>query len=288
MRSGLQSIVHMGKDEPHRGGRLGLHHDSTAAKVHSNRASHVLLEASCRVDCFHAHRGADPLPLGSGETPRDPLFRRILGFAGLPFLSLITPFLFLPILARVAGADAWLAIAVGQSSGGFFGLIVGLGYSTVGPQMVAVASELHRPRLLALSLRARLVVWVPSAALAVTVAVLIAPATHRVEAGSMAVAMTMTGLSSAWYMIGLGRAGSIAIYEIAPRIVATIAAAIVVLTGGPVLWYPILLIVALIASVGTSQNRRRDRASGTWADVRSVLAQAESVTELPAPTTHSL
>ncbi len=216
------------------------------------------------------------MPLGSGETPRDPLFRRILGFAGLPFLSLITPFLFLPILARVAGADAWLAIAVGQSSGGFFGLIVGLGYSTVGPQMVAVASELHRPRLLALSLRARLVVWVPSAALAVTVAVLIAPATHRVEAGSMAVAMTMTGLSSAWYMIGLGRAGSIAIYEIAPRIVATIAAAIVVLTGGPVLWYPILLIVALIASVGGYTAKIvgvRDLASGTWADVRSVLAR---------------
>jgi hypothetical protein len=42
---------------------------------------------------------------------------RVLAFAGLPFLSLLTPFLLLPILARVAGAEAWLAIAIGQSVG---------------------------------------------------------------------------------------------------------------------------------------------------------------------------
>ena len=138
--------------------------------------------------------------------------RRIIGFAGLPFLSLITPFLFLPILARVAGADAWLAFAVGQSSGGFFALIVALGYNTVGPPMVAVSDRDARPMLLARSLRARVLVWIPSAVLAAAVAVVIAPSSHRLDAGLMAVAMTMTGLSSAWFMIGLGRASSIAIY----------------------------------------------------------------------------
>lgn len=202
------------------------------------------------------------------------LTKRIIGFAGLPFLSLVTPFLFLPILARVAGADAWLAIAVGQSSGGFFALVVALGYNTVGPPMVAVARPAVRPQLLARSLRARIVVWIPCALLAVSVAALVAPASHRAEGGIMALAMTLTGLSSAWYMIGLGRASSIAIYEIIPRIVATVAAAIVVLTGGPVIWYPILLVIASIASVGSYAAKTlgsSDIAEGRWSDVGSVL-----------------
>jgi O-antigen/teichoic acid export membrane protein len=200
------------------------------------------------------------------------LARRIIGFAGLPFLSLITPFLFLPILARVAGADAWLAIAVGQSSGGFFALVVALGYNTVGPPMVAVAAEADRPRLLARSLRARLAVWLPSALVAVAVAVLVAPPSHRLEAGVMALAMTLTGLSSSWYMIGLGRAGAIALYEIAPRIVGTLAAAAIVITGGPVVWYPVLLIAASVVSVGAYAARTLRHANlGRWSDVGSVL-----------------
>ncbi len=219
--------------------------------------------------------------------------KRIIGFAGLPFLSLITPFLFLPILARVAGADAWLAFAVGQSSGGFFALIVALGYNTVGPPMVAVSDRDARPVLLARSLRARVLVWIPSAVLAATVAVVIAPSSHRLDAGLMAVAMTMSGLSSAWFMIGLGRASSIAIYEIAPRIVATVAAAIIVVTGGPVLSYPILLIVALIVSVGgygARTLRARDWAATRWSDFGGVLRtnRAAAATELAGGAYNSL
>ena len=231
--------------------------------------------------------------IGMTAATRGAFARRIIGFAGLPFLSLITPFLFLPILARVAGADAWLAFAVGQSSGGFFALIVALGYNTVGPPMVAVSDQDARPILLARSLRARVLVWIPSAVLAAAVAVVIAPSSHRLDAGLMAVAMTMTGLSSAWFMIGLGRASSIAIYEIAPRIVATVAAAIIVVTGGPVLSYPILLIVALIVSVGgygARTLRARDWAATRWSDFGGVLRtnRAAAATELAGGAYNSL
>ncbi|WP_010203453.1 lipopolysaccharide biosynthesis protein [Salinibacterium sp. PAMC 21357] len=182
-------------------------------------------------------------------TARGSFAKRILGFAGLPFLSLITPFLFLPILARVAGADAWLAIAVGQSSGGFFALIVALGFNTVGPPLIALAEPSIRPRLLATSVQARLLVWVPSAVLAGGIAAAVSPSAYRVDAAVMAVAMSLTGLSSAWFMIGLGRASLIAIYEISPRIVATVIAAVVVLNAGDVLWYPLLLVAASLLSV---------------------------------------
>lgn len=185
----------------------------------------------------------------TSESTAPGLTRRILAFAGLPFLSLVTPFLFLPILARVAGAEAWLAIAVGQSVGAFLALIVALGYNTVGPTMVALVPPEERPALLRRSVLARALLFVPCAAIAVAISIVIAPEGYRADAGTMSLAMTLTGLSSAWYMIGLGRAGLIVVYEILPRIIATIAAAAALLLWGQVIWYPLLLVAAALVSV---------------------------------------
>lgn len=109
----------------------------------------------------------------------------------------------------------------------------------------------------------------------------------------MALAATLTGLSSAWYMIGLGRASFIAIYEIAPRIVATLGAAAIVLTGGPVVWYPLLLAAAAIVSVvgfGARTLHRSDVAEGRWLDVAAVLRANRSAvaTEVAAGSYNAL
>ncbi len=192
----------------------------------------------------------EPVPVTDPVPPSvsHGLVRRVLAFAGLPFLSLVTPFLFLPILARVAGADAWLAIAVGQSVGGFFALAVALGYNTVGPALVALTAAGERPAVLLGSLRARLIVFVPSAILAATIAAFVVPAGYGLVGALMSLATVLSGLSSAWYMIGLGRAGLIAVFEILPRMLATIAAA-VLLVYSSVLWYPVLLLFASVASI---------------------------------------
>ncbi len=184
------------------------------------------------------------------ETRGPSLTRRVIAFAGLPFLSLVTPFLFLPILARVAGADAWLAIAIGQSVGGFLALFIALGYNTVGPTMVAMADRDARPDILRASVFARILLLVPAIVVAIAVSVAIAPQSHRGEAALMSVAMALTGLSSSWYMIGLGRAGLIVLYEILPKVLATAAAAGLLLTLGQVYWYPLLLTVASLVSIG--------------------------------------
>lgn len=178
------------------------------------------------------------------------LIRRILAFAGLPFLSLLTPFLFLPVLARVAGADAWLAIAIGQSVGAFAALIVALGYNTVGPTVVALESAPMRAAVLERSIRPRLALFVPVVVVAVVITAIVAPPTHRFDAVLMAVALTLSGLSSSWYMIGLGRAGLIVRYELLPRIVATAIAAAALLMFGQVTWYPALLIAAALLGSG--------------------------------------
>jgi hypothetical protein len=219
--------------------------------------------------------------------------KRLIGFAGLPFLSLVTPLLFLPILARVAGADVWVAFAVGQSIGGFFALVVALGYNTVGPPMVARSSQESRPQLLAISLRARMLVWAPFTVVAVVLTRAIAPASHQMEASLMAIAMTLTGLSSAWYMIGLGKAGVIVVYEIAPRILATLASAAIVLSGGSVLWYPTLLIVAVTIGIGAYARlslRTGHWAATRWRDVLAVLRsnRAATITEVAGGAYNSL
>ena len=177
------------------------------------------------------------------------LARRVLAFAGLPFLSLVTPFLFLPILARVAGADAWLAIAVGQSVGAFAALFIALGYNTVGPTMVALVGPPDRAAVLRRSVLPRLAIFIPGAIIAIVIAALIAPEANRVDAAIMALAMALTGLSSAWYMVGLGRARLIVGYEILPRIIATAFAAAALLLLGQVIWYPVLLVAASVVSV---------------------------------------
>jgi O-antigen/teichoic acid export membrane protein len=179
------------------------------------------------------------------------LFRRILAFAGLPFLSLLTPFLFLPILARVAGADAWLAIAIGQSVGAFAALVVALGYNTVGPTAVALEPIERRAAVLERSIRPRLVLFGPAVMFAAVISAAIAPEANRLDAALMAIALTMSGLSSSWYMIGLGRAGLIVRYELLPRIVATALAAAALLFLVQVTWYPVLLITAALLGSGT-------------------------------------
>lgn len=178
------------------------------------------------------------------------LARRVLAFAGLPLLSLLTPFLFLPILARIAGAEAWLAIAIGQSVGAFAAIIVALGYNTIGPTVVALQPEALRSRVLQRSIRPRLMLFAPTVVVAVAVSSSIAPVGYRLDAALMAVALTLSGLSSAWYMIGLGRAGLIVRFELLPRIMATALAASVLLLWGQVIWYPALLIVAAVLGTG--------------------------------------
>lgn len=179
------------------------------------------------------------------------LLRRVLAFAGLPFISLTIPFLFLPLLARIAGGEAWLAIAVGQSVGAFAALVVSLGYNTVGPTIVARAAVEERATVLAASIRPRLLLFLPAVIVASAVSAVIAPDPHRIDAALMAIALTLGGLSSTWYMVGLGRAILIVGYELVPRLLATVAAAVLLLLAGEVIWYPALLIGATVIGSGS-------------------------------------
>jgi O-antigen/teichoic acid export membrane protein len=175
------------------------------------------------------------------------LARRIVAFAGVPFLSLLAPFIFLPVLARMASADVWVAIALGQSVGGFAALAAGLGFSTLAPPIIAAASTQERRRLLATSLHLRLPVWFIANTVGVIVALILAPVANRGEAAAMAGAMSIAALAPTWFWIGVGRALPILWTEVLPRLAATLAATGILLAGGGAIWYPVFLAVAMLA-----------------------------------------
>lgn len=213
--------------------------------------------------------------------PPGGLARRVAGFAGIPFLSLVIPFLFLPLLARVAGPESWLAIAVGQSTGAFAALVISLGVNTVGPTAVARAAEAERPALLRDSLRARLVLFPPVTVAAVAVAALLAPAGHALDASLMAVALALSGLASTWFLVGVGRPALIVLVELLPRAAATAAAAALLVATGVVTWYPALLIVAAVAGTGGYLARALRGASRVPPrPVRAVLRENLSATAI--------
>jgi len=150
------------------------------------------------------------------------------------------------VLSRLAGVEAWVAIAVGQSVGGFAALVVGMGYPTLAPPVLAVASDERRRRYIATSLHVRFPVWGVAAVAAGTVAGWLAPGAFRADAIAPAVAISLAGLAPTWYWVGVGRALPILWSEVVPRAVAMIGAAGVLLLGGDLLWYPLLLGLAMI------------------------------------------
>ncbi|WP_221583727.1 lipopolysaccharide biosynthesis protein [Microbacterium sp. G2-8] len=195
------------------------------------------------------------------------LTRRLLSFSTIPAFSALIPFVILPVLARAAGADAWVAIAVGQSVGGFLALAVGLGLNVSGPTLVALAAADERAELFARGTRARLALTLPALVIGSVVAGALAPPAHALSAALMAVAITLGGLTASWYLIGLGTPLPLIGFELVPRAVATAIGAVIVVVGGPVWAYPVLLIAAIIGGVAAYALRvvrPRDLVTG-WA-----------------------
>lgn len=175
--------------------------------------------------------------------------KRLLGFAGLPFLSLIAPFVLLPIIARVGGVEGWAAINVGQSVGAFASVFCGLGWSLVGPSKVASLDERGRRTLYRDGLVTRAVVAALVCPAAAAAGALLSAPRYGALAGLTAVALAISGLSPTWYSVGIGRPALIARYEILPRFISILLAAVLLLATGDLIVYPLCLILGTIGGI---------------------------------------
>ncbi|MGN7189007.1 polysaccharide biosynthesis protein [Microbacterium enclense] len=203
------------------------------------------------------------------------LMLRLAGFTGAPVLSALAPFIILPVVSRIVGDDGWANFSSGQAIGilGMVGVLFGWG--VIGPVRVARAtSAAERAVILHESIRSRIVasaVAVPLAALATFV---VCSPSYRLESVAVAVAMTLGGLTPAWFCIGEGRPRDLMLFDAAPKLAASALSFPVLLLTGDVLWYPVILVVLTLPAFAAHAHRsahRRLRGEEPPRGIRTIL-----------------
>ena len=178
------------------------------------------------------------------------VLRRLAGFTLLPLLSLVTPFLLMPVVARIAGGDGWSSVVAGQAVGTFGATVVFWGWNVVGPVQIARAADARaQAEVYAASLRTRLGLLVVVLPVSMAVSVAIARPDYRVISAAMAAATALLGLSPAWFGIGVGRPMLLLWYDTLPRFVAAVVATPVVLVTRQIWPYPVLLALSVVVGL---------------------------------------
>lgn len=198
---------------------------------------------------------------------------RLSGFAVLPLLSLITPLLLLPVVSTVVGGEGISSVISGQAIGTFAATVLLWGWNVDGPVAIARAADSRERGLIYLrSIRTRLLLLVAVLPLAAVVAAVVAVPQFRLEAAAMCWAVALTGMSPAWFCIGVGQPRLLALYDTIPRFLATVVAAPVLLLTQQLWSYTALLALATLGSlVGF---HRAFAAPGAWLplSMRATLA----------------
>ncbi len=183
------------------------------------------------------------------KSRRIALGRRVLGFTSLPFVSSLAPFILLPLLARRVTSEEWAGLGTGQSVGMVGAVAITWGWQLVGPVLVAgVEAEERKTRYLdSLLVRgvACLVLTPPLALIAGEVA----PPGGKLLSVTMAIAICLSGLTPTWYFIGMGNPMGVALWDIFPRVAATVLTAGLIVWGFSAVWYPVTLTVAGLLAV---------------------------------------
>ncbi len=166
----------------------------------------------------------------------------------VPVISVFTPLLVLPVLARIASVDEFASIALGQSVGMTASLAASYGWTVTGPADVARSPSHERLGLWMDSVRMRTlafaVLLVPTAAIAYVV-----DPSRDALAPVMAVALLLAGFSPAWYGIGQGQPKIVIIYDALPRTIGNVAGVLLALTFDQLYLYPLVLGVCTIVPV---------------------------------------
>lgn len=182
------------------------------------------------------------------STPGPALFiRKLILFSLAPLLSAIASLIALPVLTSRFGADGWAAVAFGISVGSAASVVVELGWGLDGPVRVAGAGPQARRTWFALSLATKLLMF-----LFVVVPVALAGALfssqYPFEGGLSAISGAALGFTSVWYFVGVGSPLRLVMSESVPKVVAALSAAALMYLGGPLLVYPVALILGALSS----------------------------------------
>lgn len=204
------------------------------------------------------------------------LLLRLAGFFGAPVLSSLAPFIILPFISRVVGADGWANISAGQSIGILGMVAVQFGWGVLGPVRVARSASAHeRAVIMHESLRSRSLLALVALPLAAVITFLVCSPPYRLESVLLAVAMAVGGFTPAWFCIGQGNPRALMIFDAVPKLVASVTAVPFLVLADNVLIYPILLTAFTLASYAIHAVRvlrERDRAAPAPRRTLTVIA----------------
>lgn len=210
------------------------------------------------------------------------LARRLSGFTLTQIVGLIAPLLALPILARSAGPTGWVSIAVAQAIGGIAAVVVMFGWWTAGPgAYLSTPDRSQRAQVYAMSVFSRLAVAVIAVPLATMITLAMTSPEWRTMSVLSTIAAAAAGLSPAWLFIAEARPDRLLLYEALPKVGATVAAMLIILSGGPLISYPILILLTHVLACGLSLHRwapaaRRPQSSpgDVWTELRAQMPVA--------------
>ncbi|GAA4029871.1 hypothetical protein GCM10023063_09900 [Arthrobacter methylotrophus] len=208
-----------------------------------------------------------------------PVLLRLAGFTLLPLLTLVLPFLLLPVISRVAGAPGWSSITSGQAIGVFAATIILWSWNISGPVSVARSREPHdRASIYSKSMRTRIVIGVLVLPIMSIIAAFVAHDGYRLDAVTMAWSTALTGFSPAWYGIGTGQPRILALYDTIPRFCGALLSVPLIIATGQIWIYGVLAVLATITASVAFQLRFGE--PGTWFPrrpanvVREILPEA--------------
>lgn len=205
------------------------------------------------------------------------VFVRLAGFVGLPLISLVTPFVLLPIMARISGAEGWSSVVAGQAVGAFGATVIAWGWGLKGPVEVAQnPDQSFRAELYRESLRSRLALALIVFPVVSVISATIATPEMRLDAVAMSWTTAIAGLSPSWFCIGVGRPVLLALYDTAPRVLATLLAVPIILYTREISLYAPLLVGAVVVSLIAFHFRIVPEGVGTfsqWGRTRITLKE---------------
>lgn len=197
--------------------------------------------------------------------------RRLLGFLLVPAIAALSPIIALPAVTQIAGPGGWASAIAGESIGTFAAIAIGWGWATVGPALISIAGDDdERARLYRESLIVRLSISILALPALAVICWLIATPGAEWLTILMGMQGALIALSFTWFSAGVGDPRTIVIFDAAPRLLANLAAAALVLATGVVVLYPMAGILVTLVGTSIFTLRLLRRHPGPWPRLRDL------------------
>lgn len=189
----------------------------------------------------------------------------------------IASLVIIPEMIVADGREAWGSIALGQAIGAISAVVIAYGWQITGPVLVAQGDSASRRREYVESLVVRSLLFVPMAALASLVSVLLA--NQRPDLAAMgAASMASVGLSASWYFVGTSRPSHLFLAETLPRVLGTLVGILWMRQGagamtGLACQFGGIMAATVVASAWIMFQNPRDEDAPARRRVRSTFAR---------------